>query len=137
MSETPTLTVPIHTDEHGAIRVSGTRVTLDTLIARYQQGDKPEDIHEGFPTVPLTDIYIVIGYYLSHRAEIDAYLQRREAEAERIRQDAEAKYPPEFKARIADFEARRERLAREDLELLLGAGLAEDFANQVRFIALR
>lgn len=97
----PTMIIPLRTDENGAIRVSGTRVTLDTIIARHHQGDTPEAIHEGFPTVPLTGIYAVISYYLAHRDELDAYLQRRDAEADRIRQEIEANYTPQQKARHA------------------------------------
>lgn len=95
---TPTMTIPLQTDAHGAIRVSGTRVTLDTVIARYQQGDTPEDIHAGFDVLPLNDIYAVIAYYLAHRDELDVYLQRRDEEAEQIRQEIEARYTPEQKA---------------------------------------
>jgi len=90
----PTITIPLQTDEDGNIRVSGTRVTLDTLIARHNQGDTPEAIHEGFSTVPLTDIYAVVAYYLAHRDEVDAYLKQREEEAQRIRHEWEAEYPP-------------------------------------------
>ena len=97
--------IPLRADAHGAIRVSDTRVTLDTLIARYHQGDSPEAIHEGFPTVPLTDIYAVIAYYLAHRDEVDAYLRERDEEAERIRQEVEANYTPEQLARTENFKA--------------------------------
>jgi uncharacterized protein (DUF433 family) len=90
----PTLSIPLHTDEGGAIRVSDTRVTLDVIIARYQQGLTPEDIHESFPTVSVTDIYAVISYYLANQLEVDAYLARRDADGERLRQEIEAKYPP-------------------------------------------
>jgi uncharacterized protein (DUF433 family) len=102
----PTITVPLHTDEHGAIRVSGTHVTLDTIIARYHQGDTPEHIHEGFPTVSLVDIYAVITHYLAHRAEIDTYLKQRDKEAEHLRQAIEAQYTPQQKARTEYFKAR-------------------------------
>jgi uncharacterized protein (DUF433 family) len=88
------MTIPLRTDEHGVIRVSGTPVTLDTVIARYHQGDSPESIHEGFDVLPLNDIYAVIAYYLAHRDDLDAYLKRREEDAERLRQEWEAKYPP-------------------------------------------
>ncbi len=53
------------------IRVGQTRVTLLTIVTRCQAGDSPEDIHRGFPTVPLGDIYAVRAYYLAHQAEID------------------------------------------------------------------
>ena len=93
-----TVALPLKMDEHGVIRVSGTRVTLDTVIARHHQGDSPEAIHDGFDVLPLNDIYAVISYYLAHRDELDAYLQHREEEAERIRQDIEANYTPAQKA---------------------------------------
>lgn len=93
-----TLTVPLKRDDNNTIRVSNTRVTLDTVIARYHQGDSPERIHEGFPTVPINDIYAVIAYYLSHQEELDLYLQQRNEEAEQIRQKIEANYTPEQRA---------------------------------------
>lgn len=104
-----TVTLPLKMDEHGGIRVSGTRVTLDTVIARYHQGDSPEAIHEGFEVLPLNDIYAVIAYYLAHRDELDTYLQRREEDAERIRLEVEANYTPEQKA----FNERIRKLAEE------------------------
>jgi uncharacterized protein (DUF433 family) len=100
-----TVTLPMKVDEQGDIRISGTRVMLDTLIARYQQGDTPEAIHEGFPTVPLADIYTVIAYYLANQAEVDAYLKERDEAGERIRQKFEALYTPEQKARRERFRA--------------------------------
>jgi uncharacterized protein (DUF433 family) len=103
------IALPLKMDGHGAIRVSGTRVTLDTVIACYHQGDSPETIHEGFDVLPLNDIYAVIAYYLAHRDELDAYLKRREEEAERIRQEVEAHYTPEQKA----FNERIRKLAEE------------------------
>lgn len=103
MTDMPTLEVPLRTDESGAMRVAGTRVTLDTLIARYHQGDTPEMIHEGFPTVALSDIYAVVAYYLAHQSDMDTYLQHRNAEAERIRREVEAGYPPEMKARTQEL----------------------------------
>ena len=56
-----TVVLPLKLDEHGAIRVSGTRVTLDTLISFYLQGETPKDLHEGFPAVPLIPCYIIPG----------------------------------------------------------------------------
>ncbi len=92
----PEISVPIHTDEHGTIRVGGTRVTLDVVIASYQQGETPEEIREGFSTLKLADIYAVISYYLSHQAEVDAYLRQQDEEAEQLRQKLEAEHPEMF-----------------------------------------
>lgn len=92
--------LPLKMDEHGAIHISGTRVTLDTLIGFYHQGETPEALHEGFPTVPLADIYAVIAYYLAHQAELDVYLKQRDEAAERIRQEWETRNPPPTKAEL-------------------------------------
>jgi uncharacterized protein (DUF433 family) len=98
IADEPTMTIPLRTDEHGAIRIGNTRVTLDSIINFYLQGESPEDLHAGFPTVPLSDIYAVIAYYLSHRAEVDSYLKRRNDEAEQIIKDIEANLTPEARA---------------------------------------
>jgi len=98
MTDMPMLAVPLKTDEHGVIRVMGTRIPIDTVIARYHQGETPEGIHHGFPTLSVSDIWAVIAYYLAHRAELDTYLETRDAESARTRQEIEANYPPHIKA---------------------------------------
>ncbi len=94
------IALPLKMDEHGAIRVSGTRVTLDTLIGFHNRHETPEALHEGFPTVSLADIYAVIAYYLAHQLEIDAYLKERDEQADRIRQEWETRHPPPSRAEL-------------------------------------
>ena len=36
--------VPIHTDADGVVRVAGTRVTLDTIVAAFDAGATAEEI---------------------------------------------------------------------------------------------
>lgn len=79
------IAVPLRFDETGTVRVSGTRVTLDTVLGAYLRGDSPEQIAEGFPSLSVADIYSVLSYYLRHRAEVDTYLEQREHEAAAIR----------------------------------------------------
>lgn len=86
--------VPLTTDADGIVRIGGTRVTLETLVAAYREGATPETIAEQYPSVQLRDLYTVIGYYLGHQAEVDAYLQRRRQEADRVRQENEIRFPP-------------------------------------------
>lgn len=85
--------VPLATDDSGVVRVSGTRVTLDTIVIAYQQGEPPEIIADQYPTVPLADIYAVINYYLRHRREVDRYLAGRGRQAVEIRLRWEAISP--------------------------------------------
>ncbi len=104
-----TVALPLKMDDHGTIRVSGTRVTLDTIIACYHQGDSPEAIHQGFDVLPLNDIYAVIAYSLAHRHELDASLKRGQEESERLRQEWESNYTQGQKA----FNERIRQLAEE------------------------
>ncbi|MFN8448260.1 MAG: DUF433 domain-containing protein [Anaerolineae bacterium] len=106
----PTIDVPIRTDEDGSIRISGTRVLLEVIIACHQQGDTPEQINEGFPTLKLSDIYAVIAYYLENREAVDAYIRQQDEAGERIRKKIEAEYPEVFSLQ----NELRERLAKRD-----------------------
>src|SRR5258705_11561892 len=87
--------VPITQDDSGMIRINGTRVTLQTLVYAFRQGDSPEQIVESYPVLRLADVYTVIAYYLNRRDEDDAYVREQETLADSIRQDNEARLPSE------------------------------------------
>jgi uncharacterized protein (DUF433 family) len=89
-----TETVPVVTNRDGVLCIGQTRVTLDTLIQAFQEGATAEEIAQQYPTVPLADIYSVIGYYLRRRPEIETYLARRRQAAEHVRQQNEARFNP-------------------------------------------
>ena len=86
--------LPLQEMEDGVVRVGGTRVTLDTLVAAFEQGATAEEIVQQYPSLHLADAYAVIGYYLHHRAEVEAYLARRGEDSGRIRQENEARFDP-------------------------------------------
>jgi uncharacterized protein (DUF433 family) len=88
-------------DEDGGLRVGRTRVTLDVMLSFFNQGCSPKEIVRKLPTLALADVEAVIDYYLSHREEVNAYLQRREEEAVEIRRKIEAICPPDdWRARL-------------------------------------
>jgi uncharacterized protein (DUF433 family) len=103
------LPVPLRTDEHGAVRVGDSQVLLDVLIREFENGADPESIVSAYSTLRLADVYVVIAYYLRHREEVDDYLRTRQAEAEKLRQEIEAKQPrrDDFRAKLL---ARRAQL---------------------------
>lgn len=86
--------VPLRTDSDGVVRIGKTRVTLDTVVAAFLDGATPEELAQPYPTLDLADIYQVIGYYLHHRQEVTAYLEQRQAEADRVRRDTEGRLDP-------------------------------------------
>jgi uncharacterized protein (DUF433 family) len=90
----PTEIIPLRTDADGVIRVSGTRVTLDTVVQAFQVGATAEEIAQQHTSVPIGDIYSVIGYYLHHQGEVDAYLNRRRQQADAVRRENESRWDP-------------------------------------------
>jgi len=69
--------VSLAVDADGIYRVTGTRVTLDTVVTAYQEGATPEEIADQYPSLKLDHIYAVISYYSRHREEVAAYLGDR------------------------------------------------------------
>jgi uncharacterized protein (DUF433 family) len=81
-------------DADGVIRVGGTRVTLDLVIAAYRAGATPEEISQDYSSVEPADVYAAIAYYLRHRAEVEEYLERRREQAVAVRREFEERFPP-------------------------------------------
>jgi uncharacterized protein (DUF433 family) len=86
--------IPLTTDKAGVVHVSGTRVTLDTIVCAFLAGETPEQIAQNYDSVPLEDIYQVIGYYLSHREAIDGYLTEQRAASAAEQTANEIRFPP-------------------------------------------
>ena len=86
--------VPFAEDADGVVRVGGTRVTLDTLVAAFREGASPETIADQYPSLQLGDVYTVLGYYLRHQAEVNAYLDKRRQLAAQVRQENETRFDP-------------------------------------------
>ncbi len=84
--------VPIKMNKDGVILVSKTRVTLDTIVFAFNEGSTAEEIVQQYPSVPLADVYSVIGYYLRKKKQVDAYLKRREKIASEVRKENETKF---------------------------------------------
>ncbi|MEM7391670.1 MAG: DUF433 domain-containing protein [Verrucomicrobiota bacterium] len=84
--------IPIKPDNTGTIRVGGTRVTLETVVGTFIQGATAEEISLRYPTLALSDIYHVVGYYLVNKEEVDTYMAEQEAKGEAVRGRIEARY---------------------------------------------
>lgn len=79
--------------------VSGSRVSLESVIFAFLDGLSPETIvSECFPVLTLEQVYGAITHYLSHRDEINAYLRQVEVDFQRFQQ---ATHDPEFSRKLA------------------------------------
>lgn len=83
--------VPVHTDANGVVRVGGTRVTLDTLVAAFDAGATAEEILQQYPSLALADVYSVIAYYLRHQSEVRASITRQQ-QAAHVRKENERRF---------------------------------------------
>jgi len=86
--------LPLELDTDGVVRISGTRVTLDTIIYAFLEGATAEEIAQQYPSLSLPDVYSVIGYYLHQSAKVNKYLRRREKLAEKVKQQNETRFDP-------------------------------------------
>lgn len=85
-----TQTLPLTLTEDGTIRITGSRVSLDSIVHHFQIGATAEQIAQKFPSLQLVDIYGAITYYLSHRDTVEEYLRARACTADEIRRLIEA-----------------------------------------------
>ena len=93
--------VPLQATEDGVVRVGGTRVTLDSVVTAFEEGATAEEIVQQYPALRLADAYAVIGNYLGHRSEVEAYLGQRGEDSSRVRRQNEARFDPtEVRARL-------------------------------------
>ena len=51
--------------------ITGTRVSLDSVVYAFLEGLSPESIVDSFDTLTLEEIYGAIAFYLGHRDVID------------------------------------------------------------------
>ena len=84
-----------------AYRIAGTRVSLDSVVYCFWNGESPESIAQSFPTLTLEQVFGAIAYYLDHQDAMDEYLRQGEADYERKR-DAARKADPMFYQKMAE-----------------------------------
>ena len=90
----------------GGYWVAGTRVSLDSIVYAFLDGQTAESIAQSFPMLALEQVYGAIAFYLANRSEIDIYLTQTRVGFEALRQAARDA-DPMFYQKLAD--ARRQR----------------------------
>lgn len=86
--------LPLKADADGVVHVGGTRVTLDTIVAAFEEGATAEEIVHQYPSVNLADVYAVVSYYLRRRSDVEVYLSQRQQQARAVRQQNEMRFDP-------------------------------------------
>ncbi|MDZ4874190.1 MAG: hypothetical protein CLLPBCKN_003586 [Chroococcidiopsis cubana SAG 39.79] len=86
---------PLKTNADGVVLVGKTRVTLDTVVAVFQQGVTAEEIVYRYPSLKLANVYATIAFYLNHQQEVETYLKQRQQQAQEVRMMNQAKFDPQ------------------------------------------
>lgn len=100
----------VHQIEGGGYRVSGSRVSLASVVHEFRQGSTPEAIVEAFPVLTLEQVYGAITFYLAHREEVDRLLESEVTSFEEQRQ-ASRRADPAFYERLAGLRRHHRREA--------------------------
>jgi uncharacterized protein (DUF433 family) len=85
-------------------RIAGSRVSLNSIVHAYWSGQTAEAIAQSFPGLTLEQVHGALAFYLANRSEIDARLERAEAEFEALR-DASQRQDPMFYQKLANARA--------------------------------
>lgn len=100
-----TISAPLIQWDDGTLRITGSRVPIDTVIYHFKLGATAEEIGYKFSSLRLADIYGAIYYYLANREEVEEYLSQQEAEGDAVQQRIES--DPAYQQSKAEM---RERL---------------------------
>ena len=93
--------------QDGALRIVGTRVSLSSVVIRFQEGHSPERIIQSFPTLTLAQVYGAIAYYLDNKKLIDDYFAEVDREFEQLVPPLSQSNPELF----ARLQAAREKMS--------------------------
>jgi uncharacterized protein (DUF433 family) len=70
----------------GKPRITGHRIRVQDIVAWYEfQGMTPDEIVSGYPQLTLADVHAALGYYHTHREEIQRQMSEDEAFVEQLR----------------------------------------------------
>lgn len=89
----------------GVYRLTGTRVSLDSIVHAFWRGQTAESIAQSFPVLTLEQVYGALTFYLANQAEVDASLQQADVQFEALRK-ASREQDPMFYKKIADARRR-------------------------------
>src|SRR5262245_28543463 len=90
----------------GGYYITGTRISLDSVIYPFKNGASPESILRSFPQIgALEKVYGAITFYLANKEAVETYLR----DQERLADEIGISQPP-----LPESLARKLRRAREE-----------------------
>lgn len=94
-------------ERDGNYYVTGTRISLDSIVHAFRRGESPETICQNYELLRLEEVYGAIAYYLANQVQVDAYLEGQDEKWAEGKRNAEP-LPEELRQRL--------KRAREELQ---------------------
>jgi len=98
---------PLRTDSAGYVFIGDTRVTIDCVVEMFEAGASAEQIADEYD-LELSDVYMVVGYYLRHVPEVKSYLESLDRRSDTARQKFETAFPNHLREKLLRARAERE-----------------------------
>ena len=83
----------------GNYYISGSRISLDSIIHAFRRGDSPETICQSFELLHLEEVYGAIAFYLANQIDLDRYLKSQDEKWAEGRRSADP-LPPGLQEKI-------------------------------------
>lgn len=93
MTISPTITKQYIEQRDQGYWIEGTRISLDSIVYAFLEGDSPESILQNFPLLTLEQVYGAIVFYLANREAINEYLKEGEKEFQQLQQSCRERNP--------------------------------------------
>ncbi len=93
MTLAPILAKPYVKQRDAGYWIEETRISLDSVVYLFLNGDSPESIAQNLPLLSLEQVYGAIAFYLANRELIDAYLEAGETEFQQLQQACKENSP--------------------------------------------
>lgn len=90
--------------------IEATRISLDSVIYSFLNGESPKSIVQHFPLLSLEQVYGAITFYLANQELIDAYLEEGEAEFKQLQQRCRQNSPLLYQ-KLSTAESQRDSAA--------------------------
>jgi uncharacterized protein (DUF433 family) len=101
MNLSPTITKQYVEQRNEGYWIAGTRISLDSIVYAFLDGESPESIAQNFSLLSLEQIYGAITFYLANRELIDAYLKEGEEEFDKLQRSLRGKNPSLYQKLVA------------------------------------
>jgi uncharacterized protein (DUF433 family) len=100
MLQIPDQKVPLSSDPKGTLFVTGTRVSLHSVVGMFEEGASAEEIAHEYDSLELADVYAVLTYYLRNKDSVRAKLSSQEIESDEAARRYERSFPKDLRAKL-------------------------------------